>query len=418
MKVFNNLSIQFRLRNSKESTSNGAKVIYCRITLDSSRADFSTKQKVLEKNWCKLTERVKGNNQTAESINLYLNNLFKSISDLYVKFRGLEINFNLLVIKDDVFSNDKTSKCLLKEASRGFNYISSQYLLDISEKDKAGIITHGTFKCYRASLNSLLEFVNINRVGASEVDLKTMDKEYFYRFENFLLTKKKMNKNSTHKVLKHTKRMFTYAFNNGWSTTLPEIWFNVKYVNPTRPLLTLNEVKVLLGLKIEEPYLIETLDCFIFQIFSGLSYRELKSLNTQHLKFIDDRYWIIIKRMKTGNEQKLILLPEALKVINKYKFDQACKNANQLLPVKSNQKYNENLKTVQKIAGINTTLTSHLGRHVFATTIALSNGMPLETVSKILGHSSLKTTQIYAKVWDEKIALDFDALSSKLAVKI
>jgi site-specific recombinase XerD len=373
---------------------------------------------VLERNWCKLTERVKGNNQTAESINLYLNNLFKSISDLYVKFRGLEINFNLLVIKDEVFSTVKTSKCLLKESSRGFNYISSQYLIDISEKDKAGIITHGTFKCYRASLNSLLEFVNINRVGACEIDLKTMDKEYFYRFENFLLTKKKMNKNSTHKVLKHTKRMFTYAFNNGWTTTLPEIWFNVKYVNPTRPLLTLNEVKVLLELKIEEPYLIETLDCFIFQIFSGLSYRELKSLNTQHLKFIDDRYWIIIKRKKTGNEQKLILLPEAIKVINKYKLDQACKNANQLLPVKSNQKYNENLKTVQKIAGINTTLTSHLGRHVFATTIALSNGMPLETVSKILGHSSLKTTQIYAKVWDDKIALDFDALSSKLAIKI
>lgn len=418
MKVFNNLSIQFRLRNSKESTSNGAKVIYCRITLDSTRADFSTKQKVLEKNWCKLTERVKGNNQTAESINLYLNNLFKSISDLYIKFKGLEIDFSLIVIKDEIFSSEKTSRCKLKEASRGFNYIFSQYLLDISEKDKAGIITHGTFKCYRASLNSLLEFVNINRVGASEVDLKTMDKEYFYRFENFLLTIKKMNKNSTHKVLKHTKRMFTYAFNNGWTTTLPEIWFNVKYVNPTRPLLTLNEVKVLLELKIEEPYLIETLDCFIFQIFSGLSYRELKSLNTQHLKFIDDRYWIIIKRKKTGNEQKLILLPEALKVINKYKLDQLCKNANQLLPVKSNQKYNENLKTVQKIAGINTTLTSHLGRHVFATTIALSNGMPLETVSKILGHSSLKTTQIYAKVWDEKIALDFDALSSKLAVKI
>lgn len=418
MKVFNNLSIQFRLRNAKESNKNGSKVIYCRITLDSNRADFSTKQKVLERNWCNLSERVKGNNQTAESINLYLNNLFKSISDLYVKFKGLEIDFNLLVIKDEIFTVDKKPQNMLKVASRGFNYIFNQYILDISEKDRAGIITHGTFKCYRASLNSLLDFVNLNREGASEVDLSTMNKEYFYQFEKFLLTKKKMNKNSTHKVLKHTKRMFTYAYNNGWSKTLPEIWFNVKYVNPTRPLLTITEVKILLDLKLEQSYLIETLDCFLFQIFSGLSYRELKSLNPTHLKLIEDRYWIIIKRKKTGNEQKLILLPEALKIINKYKSDPNCVKDHQLLPVKSNQKYNENLKSVQKLAGINTTLTSHLGRHVFATTIALSNGMPLETVSKILGHTNLKTTQIYAKVWDDKIALDFDALSTKLASKI
>jgi site-specific recombinase XerD len=246
-----------------------------------------------------------------------------------------------------------------------------------------------------------------------------MDKEFFYQFEKYLLTVKKMNKNSTHKVLKHSRRMFNYAFNNGWIDTKPEIWINVKYVNPPRPLLTIEEIKSLKSLNLgSDIRLIESLDSFIFQIFTGLSYQEVKSLRNSHIKNIDGRSWIIIKRKKTGNEQKLILLPDAHNIIEKYKNNQYCQQTNQVIPVKSNQKYNESLKIIQSMAGIETKLTSHLGRHVFATTIALSNGMPLVTLSKILGHSSVKTTQIYAKVLDDKIAKDFDDLSVSLSLKL
>lgn len=418
MKVFTNLSITYRLRKSKDPNFKGGKVIYCRVTLGSTRADFSTKQKVAEKQWCKVTERVKGSSQSIETINLYLDSLTKSITDLYLKHRGASSSFSLIDIKEKIFTSSEPAKSSLKEASRGFNYVIALYIKDIEEKERVGIITNGTFKCYRASINSLIEYANLNRVGVSEIELKTMDKQYFYEFEKFLLTIKKMNKSSTHKVLKHTRRIFTYAYNNGWIQSKPEIWFNVKYVNPPRPLLTMDEIKSLLCLNLNEKYLQETLDCFLFQVFSGLSYRELKTLNTTHLKHINGRDWIIIKRKKTGNEQKLVLLPEAIKIIQKYKNDIGCKEFNQLLPVKSNQKYNLNLKTVQCIAGIETKMSSHLGRHVFATTIALSNGMPLETVSKILGHTSMKTTQIYAKVLDDKIALDFDSLSAKLSSKM
>ena len=418
MKVFTNLSITYRLRKSKEPTFKGAKVIYCRVTLDTSRADFSTKQRIAEKQWCNFTERVKGSSQSIETINLYLDSLTKQITDLYLKYRGSNSSLNLVDIKENIFHYNENSKSGLKEASRGFNYVVGLYIKDIEEKERVGIITNGTFKCYRASINSLLEYVNLNRVGSSEIDLKIMDKQYFYGFEKFLLTIKKMNKNSTHKVLKHTRRIFTYAYNNGWINSKPEIWFNVKYVNPPRPLLTMEEIKVLMGLQLVEKNLEETLDCFLFQVFSGLSYQELKTLNNRHIKHINGRYWIIIKRKKTGNEQKLILLPEALKIVQKYNANIQNKDLVAFLPVKSNQKYNVNLKTLQSLAGIETKMSSHLGRHVFATTIALSNGMPLETVSKILGHTNMKTTQIYAKVLDDKIALDFDSLSLNLSTKI
>jgi site-specific recombinase XerD len=418
MKVFKNLSITYRLRKSKDPNLKGAKVIYCRVTLDTSRADFSTKQRIAEKQWCNVTERVKGSSQSIETINLYLDSLTKQITDLYLKYRGSNSSLNLVDIKENIFRYNENSKSGLKEASRGFNYVVGLYIKDIEEKERVGIITKGTFKCYRASINSLLEYVNLNRVGSSEIDLKIMDKQYFYGFEKFLLTIKKMNKNSTHKVLKHTRRIFTYAYNNGWINSKPEIWFNVKYVNPPRPLLTIEEIKVLMCLQLVEKNLEETLDCFLFQVFSGLSYQELKTLNNRHIKHINGRYWIIIKRKKTGNEQKLILLPEALKIVQKYNPNIQNKDLVALLPVKSNQKYNVNLKTLQSLAGIETKMSSHLGRHVFATTIALSNGMPLETVSKILGHTSMKTTQIYAKVLDDKIALDFDSLSLNLSTKI
>lgn len=418
MKVFTNLSITYRLRKSKDPNFKGAKVIYCRIKLDSSRADFSTKQRISEKQWCKITERVKGSSQGIETINLYLDSLTKRLTDLYLKHRGTNSSLSLIDIKNEVFNYKEPLKSGLKEASRGFNYVVGLYYKDIEEKERVGIITTGTFKCYRASINTLVEYVNLNREGGIEIDLKLMDKQYFYGFEKFLLTVKKMNKNSTHKVLKHTRRIFTYAYNNGWISTKPEIWFNVKYVNPPRPLLTMEEIKLLMGLSLEGKYLEETLDCFLFQVFSGLSYRELKTLNSSHIKHINGRYWIIIKRKKTGNQQKLVLLPEALKIVQKYNATLQCKDSNQLLPVKSNQKYNVNLKVIQTLAGIETKMSSHLGRHVFATTIALSNGMPLETVSKILGHTNIKTTQIYAKVLDDKIALDFDNLSDKLSFKI
>lgn len=421
MKAFSNLSISFRLRSPKKGSLKGVQVIYCRVYLDNERADYSTKQKVSNKLWCKTSERIKGSNQQSETINLYLDSLSNKIIDLYLKYRGDNKQLSLETIKTKVFASSASDKKVYQSEKkvRGLNYVISNYLKDIDEKQKVGIVTHGTYKGYKSSINSLSEFSDSQKGEANDIPIEDLDKEFFYRFESHLLTVKKMNKNSTHKVLKHTRRMFNYAFNNGWIYSKPEIWFNVKYINPPRPLLTMEEIKILKNLDLgTDQRLIETLDCFLFQIFTGLSYQEVKSLREIHLKHFEGRNWIIINRKKTGNEQKLIVLPEALRIIEKYRNNEYCLTTMQLIPVKSNQKYNDSLKIIQTKAGIQTKLTSHLGRHVFATTIALSNGMPLVTLSKILGHSSVKTTQIYAKVLDDKIAKDFDDLSAMLSSKL
>jgi site-specific recombinase XerD len=128
----------------------------------------------------------------------------------------------------------------------------------------------------------------------------------------------------------------------------------------------------------------------------------------------DDQYWIFLNRQKTNTRVKIPLLPKALNILHKYKNHPKSVNRNKIFPLISNQKLNGYLKEIADICGIKKHLTFHLARHTFATTITLSNGVPIETVSKMLGHNSLKTTQVYAKIVDKKISDDMKKLKEIL----
>lgn len=142
-----------------------------------------------------------------------------------------------------------------------------------------------------------------------------------------------------------------------------------------------------------------------------MSYSDLKLLTQDSVtKGIDGKGWIIYERKKTGVQARIPLLPKAVEIINNYKNDPRCVVDNKLLPVMSNQKLNSYLSEIAELCEINKHITMHLGRHTFATTVTLTNGVPIETVSKMLGHTSLKTTQIYSKVVDTKISNDMGKL--------
>jgi site-specific recombinase XerD len=128
---------------------------------------------------------------------------------------------------------------------------------------------------------------------------------------------------------------------------------------------------------------------------------------------IDGDKWIFKNRQKTETASKIPLLPVAQEIINKYTEHPVCKNENRLLPILSNQKMNAYLKEIADVCEINKDLTFHIARHTFATTVTLSNGVPIETVSKMLGHTNLKTTQHYAKILDKKISEDMMILKNK-----
>jgi integrase len=150
----------------------------------------------------------------------------------------------------------------------------------------------------------------------------------------------------------------------------------------------------------------------LISCLTGLAHSDLKRLSPDHLVIgTDGGKWIKINRKKTDNQSSIPILELTQKILDKYKNDPYCLANNVLLPVNSNQKMNAYLKEIADLCGINKNFTSHLARHTFATTVTLNNDVPIETVSKMLGHSSINMTKIYARLLDKKVGKDMKHLN-------
>ena len=157
---------------------------------------------------------------------------------------------------------------------------------------------------------------------------------------------------------------------------------------------------------------------FLFSCFTGLAYIDTQKLTHQNISVgLDGNKWIFTKRQKTKTTSNIPLLPQAEKIVEMYKHHPACLNSGKLLPVLSNQKMNAYLKEIADLCDIDKELTYHIARHTFATTITLANGVPIESVSKMLGHKNIKTTQHYAKILDKKVSEDMSVLKNVLDYK-
>jgi site-specific recombinase XerD len=209
--------------------------------------------------------------------------------------------------------------------------------------------------------------------------------------------------------------MVTLAFHLEWIDRDPFIKFKSHLIHKERGFLTTDELDKIENVQLEIPRLKKVRDLFIFSCYTGVSYADLMVLTPQNLVIgIDKKIWLITRREKNGNQVKLPLLSKAITLVEDHKNDEGCFVNNSLLPKISNQKVNSYLKEIAKICKIKKNLTFHLARHTFATTVALTNGVPIETVSKILGHKKLSTTQIYAKVIERKVSEDMEVLQHKL----
>jgi integrase len=146
-----------------------------------------------------------------------------------------------------------------------------------------------------------------------------------------------------------------------------------------------------------------------------LAYIDIKNLTKSHISLgIDGEKWIFTHRQKTETASKIPILPITQMIIDKYEDHPECCNQNKLLPILSNQKMNAYLKEIAGVCEIEKDLTFHIARHTFATTVTLTNGVPIESVSKMLGHKNLRTTQHYAKVLDKKVSEDMMILRNKM----
>ncbi|WP_423129395.1 site-specific integrase [Gaoshiqia sp. Z1-71] len=210
--------------------------------------------------------------------------------------------------------------------------------------------------------------------------------------------------------MKHQERfrkMINLGFRLGWVTQNPFDSYKLSFRKVDRGFLTEKELKVIENKKFEIERLETVRDIFVFSCYTGRSYIDAINLRTDEInRGIDSQYWIFSRRQKTDTKLQIPLLPKALNIYKKYREHPKSVSRDKVLPLISNQKLNSYLKEIADLCGIKKNLTFHLARHTFATTVTLSNGVPIETGSQILGHKSISTTQIYAKVLEQKISED------------
>jgi integrase len=220
------------------------------------------------------------------------------------------------------------------------------------------------------------------------------------------------------KYLANFKKIVLICLKNGWIIKDPFIQFKITKQEVERPILTEQELQTLVSRNFEINRLNLVKDIFIFSCYTGLAYADVQKLKRSEIIIgVDGDKWISTRRQKTDTSSKIPILPIAAALIDKYKDHSQCFLKDRLLPVLTNQKMNAYLKEIADTCGIKKHLTFHIARHTFATTVTLSNGVPIETVSKMLGHTNLRTTQHYAKILDMKVNEDMMLLKKKLLSK-
>ncbi|HEY9219974.1 MAG TPA: site-specific integrase [Lutibacter sp.] len=230
--------------------------------------------------------------------------------------------------------------------------------------------------------------------GLNDIPIKDVDHKFITGFEYYLKTVRNCSHNTSVKYITNFKKIVRIAYANDWISKDPFFNWKGRLKIVDREFLTEEEIQTMMNKELHILRLDQVKDIFIFCCFTGLAYADVKKLSENNLVIgIDGEKWINIKRTKTDTKSNIPVLPTAEAIIEKYAKHPEVTNGNRLLPVLSNQKMNAYLKEISDLCGFTKNLTFHLARHTFATTITLTNGVPIESVSKMLGHKSLKTTQ-------------------------
>jgi len=384
--------------------------IYARITVNGKRSEISLKRTVLAKSWDISKSRGRGSSYSSRVLNSYLNQEYNRLLDCHKQLLEEDKVISSKTIKSRYLGDDNTRKTL-------------NDLLHYHNTNMVSVLKQGTIKNYYTTEKYLQKFLN-QKLKTNDIYLKQLNYRFICDFEHYLRNYKNAQKKfmlSNNGVMKHLerfKKMINLAVKLEWMLKNPFKQFQLHYDKYDRAYLTERELELLECIHYRNERLERVKDCFIFSCYTGLSYIDVKELTiNQIVRGIDNNHWIFTKREKTNETVKIPVLPQAMTIINKYKEAIENKISKTMLPLCSNQKVNSYLKEIAKDCGISKNITFHVARHTFATTVMLSNGVPIETVSKLLGHAKLSTTQIYARVVETKISQDIQNLLIKFEKK-
>ncbi|WP_234034096.1 site-specific integrase [Elizabethkingia sp. M8] len=384
--------VLFFLKRDKQK-KDGSVPVYCRITIDGKESRFGMKKNIDPKLWNVKEGKATGKSAESSEINALLEKTKAGIHKIYRDIQERENAVSAEKVKNIFLGIDSKQYMLLKafdeHVEEKFNLIGKR-------------IVKSTYNRYYYLRIRLSEFLT-EKYHLSDIPLREINYQFIRDFEMYLLTVRGNKQSTIAQYLINLKKIVELAYKNEWIFRNPFINYKIEDEKSERGFLTQREVEVLMNWKLDKK-LERTRDVFIFCCFTGLSYIDVFKLTKEQIQLsIDGQQWIMGKREKTDMDYFIPMMEIPKKILEKYK-NYIFKDG-KLLPVKVSLTVNRHLKEIAEICGIKKHLTFHLSRHTFAT-LTMSKGVSLESVSKMLGHKNIQTTQIYAKMTTEKVGRD------------
>ena len=396
-------SLLFYIKRSK-ADSNGMANVYLRITVNGKRAELSIRRKVCLKKWNSKSARAVGYSKESQDLNRFMDVIANKIFKIHQKLVEENRSISSVGIRD-VYQGKQGKQKMLLVIFEDHN-VQVENLVGID-------FALNTLKRYKTTKAHLESYI-LKEYNIVDIPVKSVDYKFIMGFEYYLKTERNCTHNSSIKYVTNLKKIIRIAISHDWITKDPCANWKARLKIIDREFLSEEEIQSIVEKEFTIKRLGQVRDIFIFSCFTGLAYADVKKLNKDHVVIgIDGERWIKTFRIKTDTRSNIPILPMAEAVLDKYKEDPFVVSSGLLLPVLSNQKMNAYLKEIADVCKIKKNLTFHLARHTFATTVTLTNGVPIESVSKMLGHKSLKATQHYAKILDRKVSDDMAVLREK-----
>lgn len=391
--------VSYYVRSNYENKQ-GKSPLMIRIFLNGEMLNLGSSGLNIDKKlWNNSTSRMKGRTVEALNVNAQLDKISISLQNIFKQYKD-DPDLSLDKIKSVYLGKDRPKITFLE--------FYDKYLEDVKFMIGAGK-TKATYDKYSATKKHFMKFLEL-KYGRKDIRPKELTHVMVHDFDIYLRTTGGLKSNSATKTLKFFKTIVIFAQKCGVMTHDPFLNHHFHLEHVDRGFLTDEEIQLIMKKEFPTQRLEQVRDVFIFSCFCGLAYIDVANLKEDNIVELDGKKWIMTKRQKTNIPSNILLLDIPLRIIDKYKGKT---KGGKLLPILSNQKMNSYLKEIADVCGIKKTLTYHVARHTFAT-MTLSKGVPIESVSKMLGHTNIKTTQIYARITNKKIEEDMTKLAEKL----
>lgn len=397
--------VLFYLKRNKLQPD-GKAPIMGRITVNGTIAQFSCKLNIKPDLWDTKANRAAGKSLEAQKINHALDNIRTQIGKQYQNICDHDAFVSAEKVKNGYLGFGDEYRTLLSIADEFYEGYSKRV-----GKDR----TAGSYEQLLINRKRIADFLRF-RYKLSDIPVREIEPQFIEDYYAYLLEERRLAGSTLLTAITKLKQIMLIAVRRGYVSVNPFAGFRFKVKTRDRGYLTEDELQRFMTVELRRYKQRQIRDIFVFQAFTGLAYADMRKLTFDDIqKSFDGEMWLIAKRKKTGTTFYVKLLPVAKALIEQYRL--VAKNRF-VFPVPSNaENMNRCLRRIAKQASITKWISSHVARHSFATTVCLSQGVPIETVSQMLGHTNIQTTQIYAKITNEKISRDMAALTDRLGDK-